>query len=62
MPGKLWNDVGNGKGSKRRIGSDPKKYADNWEKIFNATWPCPECGNSRTKGHEADCPNHWKNK
>lgn len=31
----LINDVGNGKGSKRRIGADDKAYAKGWDAIFN---------------------------
>jgi hypothetical protein len=34
MPGKLWNDVGAGKGSKRRLGSDQDKYNEGWSRIF----------------------------
>mgnify|MGYP000931135278 CR=1 FL=1 len=32
--GRLWADVGNGKGSKRRIGSDQDKYNEGWQRIF----------------------------
>jgi len=41
---------------------DHKKYKENYEKIFNGTWPCPVCEGTRAKGHTEDCPHHWKNK
>ena len=41
---------------------DYKKYAANYDKVFNGTWPCPECGGTRVSGHSKDCSNHWKNK
>jgi hypothetical protein len=30
----LMGDVGNGKGSRRRLGADDDKYRENWSKIF----------------------------
>jgi len=41
---------------------DQKKYSENYEKIFNVEWPCPECGGSRVTGHQGDCSRHWRNK
>lgn len=53
----LMGDVGNGKGSRKRIGADDKKYADNWDKIFGK--PCGECG---IKGgqHKMSCSMNWR--
>lgn len=41
---------------------DHKKYKENYDKIFNGVWPCPECGGTKVKGHASTCSNHWKNK
>ena len=41
---------------------DQKKYSENFDKIFKAEWPCPECKGTRIKGHNTDCSNHWRNK
>ena len=41
---------------------DPKKYRENYDKIFEAAWPCPECGGQRSEGHKSNCSRHWKNK
>ena len=41
---------------------DHKKYKENYSKIFNGEWPCPECGGTRAAGHDKKCSNHWKNK
>lgn len=30
----LMGDVGNGKGSRKRLGADDKAYADGWQRIF----------------------------
>ena len=47
-----------GKGSKTRSGSDPKKYAEGYDAIFNK--PCEECG--MVKGHKMSCSRNWRNK
>ena len=39
-----------------------KKYAENYDKIFTAVWPCKVCGNTRQQGHKMSCYEHWKNK
>jgi len=49
-------DVGNGKGSRKRIGADDKKYADNYNTIFGK--PCSECGMKGT--HKMDCSMNWR--
>ena len=45
-----------GKGSKTRNSSNPKKYADGYDAIFNK--PCEECG--LVKAHKLDCSKQWK--
>lgn len=40
---------------------DDKKFKENYDKVFNNTWPCPECDNTRTQGHKLDCSKHWRN-
>lgn len=52
----LMGDVSNGKGSKRRLGADDKKYADNYNTIFGK--PCSECGMKGT--HKMDCSMNWR--
>ena len=44
-----------GKGSKRRSTSDPKKYAEGYDAIFNK--PCEECG--MVKAHKMDCSTQY---
>lgn len=56
----LMGDVGNGKGSRKRLGADDKKYAENYAKIFG-TWPCEECGNKQIQGHKMSCSKNWRN-
>jgi len=41
---------------------DPKKYKENYDKIFSSEWPCPECKNTRAQGHKMDCSKNWRNK
>lgn len=57
--GKLWGDVSNGKGSKRRIGSDQNKYNEGWSNIFGK--PCKECGGEKGN-HKTDCSLNWRNR
>lgn len=57
MTGKLWGDVSNGKGSKRRIGSDQNKYNEGWQNIFGK--PCSECGMEKGQ-HKMDCSMNWR--
>ena len=54
----LIGDVSNGKGSRKRIGADDNKYAENYSNIFNK--PCSECG---LKGeHKMSCSMNWRKK
>lgn len=55
----LMGDVSNGKGSKRRLGADDKKYADNYSNIFGK--PCVECGMEKGQ-HKLDCSLNWRKK
>lgn len=42
---------------------DPKKYAENYDKIFSSKdWPCKECGNKQIQGHKMSCSKNWRNK
>ena len=55
--GRLWSDVSNGKGSKRRTGSDQNKYNEGWDNIFGK--PCKECGLKKGQ-HKMDCSMNWR--
>lgn len=41
---------------------DNKKYAENYDRIFGAVWPCEECGNRQAQGHKMSCSHNWRNK
>ena len=41
--------------------TDPKKYSDNYDKIFTSVWPCKECGNKQSQGHKMSCSKNWRN-
>lgn len=41
---------------------DQEKYEENYGKIFDSKWPCPECDNTRAQGHALSCSKNWRNK
>lgn len=50
----LMGDVGNGKGSKRRLGSDQDKYNEGWQRIFGKKDSEPEPNELKHEGNEND--------
>ena len=50
----LMGDVGNGKGSKRRLGSDQDKYNEGWQRIFGKKDSEPERNELKHEGNEND--------